>query len=180
MENSAPAVVVSLDKSTGTEEDARAAFRGWSITEPSVKEQEAFRSAFYDPHHAESSTLLGIRSATIALILRVLESARRPLTVDEIREAMCWEPAQFKDFQMTSNMEAARQRWIVFQVKQAQRLAMEAPLSWVEERIIADGDSSTTALSSAAERACSNNIYLASGASWVRGAIPRAIFLRFI
>ena len=167
-----PSALHSMEVNVGTAADALRAFAGWSVAEPSAKERAAFRDAFYDAQGTDSRTAMGLRSATVALILEVLKRTDAPLTVDEIREHMFWGPSALSSFSITPSVEAARKRWIVFLVRQAQRIAMEALLSWVEKRIIMDGDSTTDALARAGQKACVGDSDLAGG---VTGYVERRL-----
>jgi len=124
----------TLVRATGTENDARKLFPGWSILTPTKKEKTAFRLAFFDTTATDSTEALGRRSSTLRLILFALEHAKRPLSVDEVRFSVFHNSGRRK---ATGNgqSELSWHRWIALQVRQAQRLAMEAILFWVEERL---------------------------------------------
>lgn len=158
-----PPVLDSLDINIGTAGDALKAFDGWSVAKPSHKEQEAFRTAFYDTSRIGSPVPIGLRSATVSLILQVLEHAGAAMTAEDIRRGMFWGRAAFPSLTLSHGEEAARHRWIVFQVRQAQRIAMESLLAWVEKRIIRNGDRDTEALAAAAEKICGSDPSLIEG-----------------
>ena len=162
-ENGIPPVLESLGTSVGTENDALKAFLSWNVGEPSAGEKSAFRYALYAPSQIDSATSIGLRSATLRLVIEVLENAAKPLTVDEIRESLFWGLSALPSVSMIPAIGAACRRWIVLQVRQAQRLAMEALLSWIEKRIIYDGDSDTRALAVAGARACEGDSHLTEG-----------------
>lgn len=164
-----PSVLDGLDINAGTAEDALEAFNGWNVAEPSPKEQAAFRTAFYDPSRIDSTVSIGLRSATVSLILHVLEHAGIAMTVEEIRRGMFWGGAALPSLTLSPAENAARHRWIVFQVRQAQRIAMEALLAWVEKRIIRNGDRDTEALAVAAEGICG------ADSSLIEGGIARCV-----
>ncbi len=145
----------------------------WNVAEPSPQEQVAFRNAFYDPARIDSLNPIGLRSATISLILHVLDHAGAALTAEEIRQGMFSGAAMFPSLILRPAEDAARRRWIVFQVRQAQRIAMEALLAWVEKRIIRNGDRDTEALAVAAEKACESDLSLIEGG--INGCVDRLL-----
>lgn len=127
-------VLGSLVGATGTENDANKLFPGWSIQTPSRKEKDAFQLAFFDKNASDAKDALGRRSSTVRLILSALDHASHPLTGDEVRSAMFHKSGRRKangDWQD----EVSWYKWIALQVRQAHRLAMEAILFWIEERL---------------------------------------------
>ncbi len=162
-ENGLPSVLESLGTNVGTADDALSEFLSWNVDDPSAGEKVAFRSALYAPARIDSPTSIGLRSATLKLVIEVLTQAGKPLTVDEVREALFWGTGARPSVSAIPAIDAAHHRWIVLQVRQAQRLAMEALLSWIEKRIIYDGDSDTRALAAAGTRACKDDSRLTDG-----------------
>jgi len=132
--------------------------RAWNIGKPSLREQEAFRAVFYNASAASDSTstsFLSLRSATLDLILTILKESAISLTVEQVRELMFLGQSALPSLKLLPHAEAARRRWILLQVRQAQRLAMESMLSWIERRILYDGAKYTSELAVAAENLCS-------------------------
>jgi hypothetical protein len=124
----------SLVLVTGTENDANKLFPGWSIQTPSRKERSAFQLAFFDKNATGAKDALGRRSSTLRLILSALNHASHPLRVDEVRSAMFHKLGRRK-VNGDWHDEVSWHKWIALQVRQAHRLAMEAILFWVEERL---------------------------------------------
>jgi hypothetical protein len=121
---------------------ATAIHNGWSVSSPSAEEKAAFRGVFYCP--TELQGLAGERhwnararrAAATELIQFVLADAKRPLTVNEIRRAMA--VRDLVDQQALLNRDAlisCQELWRVLQLRQAQRLALEALFGWSEKQI---------------------------------------------
>ena len=132
----------NLVRATGTENDARKLFPGWSILTPTKKEKTAFRNAFFNATATDSTEALRRRSATLTSVLSALERAKRPLTVDEVRSSV-FHNAGRKKGSRNEHSDVSWHSWIALQVRQAQRLAMETILLWVEERLNRAGDRET-------------------------------------
>jgi hypothetical protein len=124
----------SLVRATGTDNDANKLFPGWSILTPSRKEKNAFQLAFFDKNASSPKDAIGKRSSTLRLILSALDHASHALTVDEVRSAMFHKSGRQKPNGNWQD-EVSWHKWIALQVRQAQRLAMEAILFWIEERL---------------------------------------------
>ncbi len=130
-----------LKSTTATAEDAQTLFPLWSVKSPSVKEQSIFRQAFYDRSQIGSQGAIGRRTSTVQLILSALEHASKQMTADEVREAIFHQHFLKRD-RKGSDLEEAWGRWLVLQLRQAQRLAMEGLLAWAERRLIWNRDQS--------------------------------------
>lgn len=121
---------------------ATAIHNGWSVSSPSAEEKAAFRGVFYCP--TELHVLAGQRhwnararrAAAIELIQFVLADAKRPLTVNEIRRAMAVKELGDKDSLLNRDaLISCQELWRVLQLRQAQRLALEALFGWSEKQI---------------------------------------------
>ncbi|HTF66459.1 MAG TPA: hypothetical protein VK638_27625 [Edaphobacter sp.] len=158
--DSIPASLTALNLDLGTKQDALALFKAWNISTPSKREQSAFGRVLYEPMEAgddSSHPQLALRSSTFDLMLAVLRSANEVLTVKDVRRLMFLGRCALPKLNISAAAQAARLRWIRLQVRQAQRLSMEALLSWVEKRILRDGDSSTLQLAEAADTLCKDH-----------------------
>ena len=126
-----------LGSGQASAEDAEQLMAGWSIENPTPAERRAFRAAFYDPKRLSDDSDLGRRSQTIALILAVLHAAQRPLSVEDIRSGMAFAVTDAGEpLTLNEPQGLARDRWLVLQVRQAQRLALETLFSWIESEVI--------------------------------------------
>ena len=134
--------VASIFKSaTAMGEDAKTLFPLWSVKSPTLKEQGIFRQAFYDRSQIGSDGAMGRRSSTLQLVLNTLEQASKPMTADNVREALFHRHFLKRD-RRDRDLEKAWARWLVLQLRQAQRLAMEGLLAWTERRLIWDRNQS--------------------------------------
>lgn len=135
----------TLSHGSADDHDAHELFPAWSILTPTKKEKDAFRLAYFDDTSDDTGEPLRRRSATLKLILSALANASGPLTLDQVRYTMFHNPQ--------GGPKAAKYRWIALQVRQAQRLAMETILLWIEERLNRANDRETgTMISKALER----------------------------
>jgi hypothetical protein len=154
----APTLLKRLTADTASEQDARGLFPHWSVLSPSKRERHAFRAAFFDKPAIDSITALGRRSSTISLALLVLKAATGGLEVAEIRRRMFYGLIGRKNANVLENgLRLAWHRWIVLQVRQAQRLAMEAILSWIERQLIFRDDRDTGSMVARAVSLCHDN-----------------------
>lgn len=125
------------DDLQGDEGFARDLYDGWVSKAPTPEESEIFRDAFYQAEAIEAPTRAGERSASLHLVLLALRRAGRPLTADEVRRSLCFDPLADDPADGHATVLRARQRlWQVLQVRQAQRLAFEALFGWAESRLI--------------------------------------------
>jgi hypothetical protein len=126
-----------LGQATATAKQAERIFPAWSILEPSAAERRAFKRAFFDPSTVGDTTPIGRRSTTLQLALQVLNHAQRPLTPHEVRVSMfrgrlSSKQSGFQDPKLTASWLG----WVVLQIRQSQRLALEGLLSWFEVLLV--------------------------------------------
>ncbi|QRN94491.1 hypothetical protein JRI60_35970 [Archangium violaceum] len=144
--------LLGLGAAVGTEEDARGLLPGWNVFEPTEEERAAFRRAFFDERTVGDHSAKGRRSATLALARWVLSWAKKPLTQDELRKAMVYARLPgLTPLAVPTQLVQARTRWAVMQVRQAQRLAHESLLVWLEQRLEAGARETDSLVSSALE-----------------------------
>lgn len=146
-------VLDTLAPVTATEDDARALWALWGTHSPTDKEQQAFRDAVFDEDSVgKYSSLLGQRSSTIALARLHLARCACALGADEIRRGMFSSVrSDGSAYEVPAALQPALRKWIVLQVRQLQRLALESLLSWCERRVI-DGLQDSVDLTIEAER----------------------------
>ncbi len=147
-QSSGYALLVSLDNFAGDYQTAKLLFPAWDVRVPSLKEQLAFRTSFYDLQSIGTSSAIGRRSATIALVMDILNTSIMPLNEQDIRVAMAYRILGHQPLSNLSKpLEAAWLRWLILQIRQAQRLAFESLFAWIESRIIpANGDRDSAVL----------------------------------
>lgn len=128
--------------------EASELFGAWRVDErPSKRERDIFAKCFYDESTINNVDAMGRRSATINLVLSVLRNSTRALGEDEIRSCMAFQrlPNGKLLGQERGPQESAK-TWLLLQVRQAQRIAMESLLAWVEHRILNHHERSATAI----------------------------------
>jgi hypothetical protein len=113
----------------------------------SPREKEAFRAAlFSEGAVGDYSTATGRRSSTLALARLHLNRAAVPLSVPNVRCGMFLSQSHNgAPYHVPDELQTARRQWIVLQMRQLQRFAVECFLSWCERQII-DGKDDTAAL----------------------------------
>lgn len=138
---------------TATEDDARALWTLWGANSPTDAERDAFRDAVFDEGRiGDYSNLLGQRSSTIALARLHLSHCAGAHAAEDIRRGMFFSGRPDGNaYEVPAELRPALRKWIVLQVRQLQRLALESLLSWCERRIIG-GLHDTAGLTSEAER----------------------------
>jgi hypothetical protein len=138
---------------TATESDARLLWNLWGAQAPTVAERQTFREAVFDANEVGNySSLLGRRSGTIALARLYLSQRATVVTADDVRRGMFFSaPPAGNSYEVPPELQPARIGWIILQVRQLQRLALESLLSWCEERVIG-GLRDTTDLMRQAEK----------------------------
>ena len=147
-------IIGTLAPVTATADDARDLWELWGVASVTDDERQAFRKAlFNDAAIGDYARPLGKRSSTIALARFHLSQSDSPCTDDEVRRGMYYSvTAGGAVYCVPETLKTARRKWIVLQVRQLQRLALETLLSWCEHKIIG-GMHDTTSLTAIAERA---------------------------
>jgi hypothetical protein len=123
---------------TANEEDAGALWALWGVRSPTHAEQQVFHKALVEESAAGNyASPLGQRSSTIALARLHLSQVAGVLSAHEVRRGMFFSVRpDGSAYAVPEALEPARRKWIVLQVRQLQRLALESLLSWCEQRII--------------------------------------------
>lgn len=138
---------------TATEYDAQALWVLWGVNSPTDAERQEFRGAVFEEGSVGNySSLLGQRSSTIALARLHLSHCAEALAADDVRRGMFFSGRPDGNaYEVPAELQPALRQWIVLQVRQLQRLALESLLSWCERRVI-DGLQDTVGLTAEAER----------------------------
>lgn len=126
----------SLAPVKGRVDDAVELVTAWRVGEVSKREAAAFRSAFHVPG-ADPKSREGRRTASIDLILHALAQADGPMDVEDIRRSLV--SGRLPDgsrLDVPAGLAVVRERWLIMQVRQLQRLALEALLSWAESQML--------------------------------------------
>jgi hypothetical protein len=134
-----------------SEADARALFPWWRVDDASIEEQEAFRKVLFSATAANSSSPLGKRSGFIAAVLAVRDAASSPLSTDDFRRALLFRRlSDGTRIQLGEGSDQQCRLWLVLQMRQLQRLAMESLFSWLECQLIDEGVTNPDDLAGAA------------------------------
>lgn len=138
----------TLDTVLASQEEAVALWALWSPSIKSDAEEKAFRQAlFSESAIGDYATLIGKRSNTLALAHLQLAKSNVSLSAEAIRRGMFLSQASDGTaYEVPPDLYDAHQKWIILQMRQLQRHALETLLSWCEARIIA-GRRDTDALS---------------------------------
>lgn len=131
------AVLDRLAPVAGREADARALADAWRVGQATAGEVVAFREALRPPCGVGGRGAR--RTATIDLVRHTLARAPAPLDADALRRALA--TGRLSDgstLALPSELAIVRERWLALQARQLQRLALEALLSWSEERMLRD------------------------------------------
>lgn len=129
-------LITDLERAKARPTDAKSLFDTWSIENLSSGERHVFESVFYRVDFIDGTDAQSLRSATIHAILQILRASRSGLNEDEVRRALAWQwlPSG-KQIQLRGGPLRAAKHWMVLQVRQAQRAALEWLLTWVEHKL---------------------------------------------
>jgi hypothetical protein len=116
-----------------SQDDANRLFNAWSVQKLSHRERETFRKVFFDESSVGTNSPLGRRSTTVEMIRRILGQSSSAMSTEELRYALFHgrlskRRARIED----SKLIAPWHQWIVLQMRQAQKLALESLLYWTE------------------------------------------------
>jgi hypothetical protein len=133
--------LIDLRSTFASEDDARDLFAAWRIDSPDATEQKVFVESFFRESRVDELDAVGKRSAAVFLINNILQKSREPLNQGDIRKSMAFGrlPTGIR-VEASKGMRGASKKWLLLQVRQAQRLAIESLLAWVEHRILNVGE----------------------------------------
>ncbi len=142
----------TLDPVEAGEEDAGWLWSLWGVSALTAAERHAFRQALYDCDAAgDYRSPLGQRSSTIALAMLHLSHCDAAASDEDIREGMYFSvSAEGVPYEVPAALDRAQRKWVVLQVRQLQRYALETMLAWCEHMIIYERVHDTAALTEAA------------------------------
>ncbi len=130
-------ILEDLDNTLGTSTQAEELYKVWNILTPTKAEKEAFIRAFYDASKIGEDSLLGRRSTTLELALRVLKNNTKSMMLDDLRVGMAYGyTGNLKKIPLNTPLKDAQLDWLLLQVRQAQRYAFECLFAWIEMQII--------------------------------------------
>ena len=152
-----PALYKELLDTLATVEADEAAARSlwdlWGVKAPTPREQRAFRAGLFSEQSVGSyGSPLGRRSSTLALARTYLRRTGKGENSETIRRGMFFAslPAG-ASFELPPSLATANARWVTLQIRQLQRLALEAMMAWCERQILSGAKESRTISNHAAE-----------------------------
>ena len=132
--------LTDLELMHASEAQAKDLFPAWRVDDASEPERKIFREGFFD-ETATGADNLARRSTMIELVREVLGKSRKALSVPEIRRCMAYgRQITGKQLDPRKAQEAVSRKWALLQIRQAQRLALESLLGWLEHRMLKHGD----------------------------------------
>jgi hypothetical protein len=134
---SAYSIINNLNTIEGTVNDASELYSSWSIEKPTKEEKAAFLKNFFDKNSIGDNSLIGHRSATIELLQEVLRNNKKVLEIQALRIKMAYLLNSKGDFiELKEQLKFAQKRWLILQIRQSQRLALEGLFAWVENVVL--------------------------------------------
>ncbi|MCF1502229.1 hypothetical protein L0F51_00440 [Afifella sp. H1R] len=135
---------------TATEEDAQALWDSWRPDRLTTQEADAFRLALFDARSVGSyKSMLGRRSSMLSLVQLHLQHEDGAVSADQVRSGVFLsQGAEGDPYELPEQLQEARQKWIILQMRQLQRYSLENLLGWVEMQL-REGAQDTEALVSA-------------------------------
>jgi hypothetical protein len=134
-------VLSDVGADTASTSDAKALYPAWRYDEPTEAERRLFLERLFRPKlfhtpvsQMEANPGAAERTAFIALIRGSLGEDEHALTIKQLRKKLCTQPVPSivsADVPVQAIAEA-RAIWQVLQVRQAQRLGLEALFAWTE------------------------------------------------
>lgn len=130
--------LIDIANLRGTEEQANNLLPYWRIDQTTPGESHAFRTVLWKSDHVGEKSDRGRRAGMIELILDLLRTTGQPLDLDDIRKNLAL-PDLWRTTPLPDAMLRQSRSWLVLQLRQLQRFAMESQMSWLESRLIEGG-----------------------------------------
>lgn len=112
-------------------------YQAWSISAVSLDEQAAFSERLFQPNAIGQRHSHARRSAVLLYAREALRELGRPATVVELRRSMASTfPVGLDQHAQRQTLRQVQAHWRLLQVRQAQRLALEALFGWVERCLL--------------------------------------------
>lgn len=163
-----PKLLGSLGAASARSDEVKDLFQKWSVASPSERERNAFWSAFYSDSAIGQKSRLGNRSATVDLILRVLTATDFRVSEQQIRAALFYGMvSSSKPSTVPQHLTIYWHRWICLQLRQAQRLAYEAILGWLERYLMQKDEHDPATVSQFIEKLWTDNPLLLAHATQI-------------
>ena len=142
----------TLAETRATAAEAQELFSAWSVLSPTAAERRAFREVFFDAAAIGAASDIGKRSSTLSIAMAVLMRAGEPIDSDVVRQGMVNLRVKNRSIRLTDELMPTWYQWAVLQVRQTQRIALEALLAWAEWQIMSRGVRTTDSLADIAVR----------------------------
>lgn len=130
--------LTDLSRLDGTEEQAMALLPYWRFDETSPSEAAVFRKILWDSKFVGEKSRRGRRASMVELILTMLGHAKAPLDIDEIRKRLAL-PGIWCEGPLPEGLLRQSRSWLILQLRQLQRFALECLMSWLENQLIHRG-----------------------------------------
>jgi hypothetical protein len=140
--------VSSLEVATAARAGLDGILAGWHADGASEAERVAFADRLYQPKEIGRAGPHSRRSMTLHLVLEHLRAASDAMDVDTMRQRLAVKPlpAAVIGHPAAEVFGEVRRYWQVLQVRQAQRLGLEALFGWVERCLVHDNATSVSEL----------------------------------
>jgi hypothetical protein len=164
-----PKLLRNIGAASARADEVKDLFQRWSVLSPSESERKSFWSAFYSESAIGQKSRTGNRSATVGLILRLLNASDKPLTAEQIRVGLFHGMvSSSKPSTVPKELTLYWHRWICLQVRQAQRLALEAILGWLERHLKDKREHDPAAVAEFVDKLWADNVLLLAHGSDIR------------
>ena len=105
----------------------------WQAAKPTTEERECFRRALCVPGvDVEGTDMPSNRKAAVRLVLRAIRANGGHATIEDVRETIARGVARGGRPLDSSGVEKTRVMWATLQLRQLERLSLEALLRWFE------------------------------------------------
>lgn len=112
-------------------------YSSWCISSVSEEEKFTFRERLYQPQAIGESNSHARRAAVLEYVLETLREIGEPTTASDLRSAMTRVlPASLLHAPQSQTFLQVQRHWQLLQVRQAQRLGLEALFGWVERCLL--------------------------------------------
>ncbi len=125
-----------------SEAEAEAIFEHWDLEDTSKSEAKVFAAALFDANSVplaaqeRGRTLMAERSAFIQLIMDALSQSDSAIGVDALREFLALRTfTDGSQLMLKPGPLTQSKRWLLLQIRQVQRQAIEGLLAWVENQL---------------------------------------------
>ncbi len=164
-----PKLLRGIGAASARADEVKELFQRWSVLSPSESERKSFWSAFYSESAIGQKSRTGNRSGTVSLIMRLLNSSDKPLTAEQIRAALFHGMvSSSKPSTVPKELTLYWHRWICLQIRQAQRLALEAILGWLERHLKDEREHDPAAVAQFVDKVWADNALLLAHGSDIR------------